>query len=432
MEILSNGDTMVTDNLTGVCSEDTPVFCFGRTVPIAITLGVISIVTVIGNIFVLVAYTTDYHIRSTVANTFILNLSICDLIVGAVSIPMNSIWVIVGRWPFGKLPCQIWLVLDYTATNVAVLTIIFISLDRYWLLTKKLAYTSFQTHKRAAIMNVVGWIVCTVFYTIVAFAWGPIAGVDNVDYNEECELEPFENGPFVAFQLVMEFIIPLLIIIYLNAMVYMNIKQRSKGKFRNSEKSCEISVTTASGGVGTNKTEGNSYELTSSANKLNRAKRTQLDLDGAHSNTGFDHQLEDINIVLDADQSPVQLNLASERGKHAKTTKNKTNGLEVAKRGNASSGHRVHRARELKRHRKAAITLSVLVSVFVATWLPFNVSSLLAAFCEGCTSEVVWDVVNCLLWCNSTLNPFLYALLSVRFRQNFSRYLGLNLCMKRS
>ena len=410
MELPSDGDTTMADNLTEVCSEDTPVFCLWRTVPIAITLGVISIVTVIGNIFVMVAYSTDYRIRSTVGNTFILNLSICDFIIGAVSIPLNSVFHILGYWPFGKIPCQIWLVLDYTAASDAVLTMIFISLDRYWLLTKKLAYMTFQTHRRAALMNAVGWVVCTVLYTIIVFAWGPIAGVENVNYSEECDLESFENVYYVIFQLVVEFIIPLLIVIYLNAMVYMKIKQRLKGKFRND--------------VGTNKTTGNSFELNPSTKQLNHADfettqsiaanesaeaTTQPDLNGPLSNTA---STDNINSVLDSGQSPIQLNLANRERERAKT--NMKEGM------------------ELNRHRKAAITLFVLVSVFIVTWLPFNVLSLLTAFCEKCTSYVAQDIVNYVLWCKSTVNPLLYALLTVRFRQNFSRYLGLHLCMKRS
>ncbi|XP_071791727.1 muscarinic acetylcholine receptor M2-like [Asterias amurensis] len=429
------------------CNDGGLFVCLERQIPIAVTLSLISIVTVCGNIFVMIAYTTDNRIRSTVANTFILNLSICDLIIGAVSIPLNSIWVVIGWWPFGKILCQIWLVLDYTCTNVTVLTIIFISLDRHWLLTKKLAYGTFQTHRQATIMCVTVWFIYTVFYSLVTFGWGPLFGDENVDYSEDCELEPFENGPFVGFQLAVEFLIPLLVIIYLNTKVYMNIKQRSKGHFRSACPSHESSHASSRDAAlhpgpfrqdSTAEREQNTH-FTDHSDVKDKGKTEPMQLDSQeyHCNAGYDIQLDEISTIFNSDQRLPPIRTAQVIGRervieneeasspcnHA--VKHPTTNL------SAHPPQARRRARELQRHRKAAVTLSVIVGVFVTTWLPFHVSSILVAFCEDCISDLTWEIVNYLLWCNSTLNPFLYALLVVRFRQNFSRYLGLHLCTKR-
>ncbi|XP_022079381.1 muscarinic acetylcholine receptor M5-like [Acanthaster planci] len=441
MDAFVNGSHMIMNNSNlNVCSEETPVFCLSRTVSVSIVLGIIAVVTVIGNIFVIVAYTKDKRISSTVANTFILSLSISDLIVGAVSIPLNSIWVVLGDWPFGKIPCQIWLVLDYASTNVAVITILFISLDRYWLLTKKLAYGTFQTHKRAAVMIIASWITTTLFYTLITFLWGPLTGVYKVDYDKDCELEPYDNLSFLGFTMAAEFFIPLLIITYFNAQVYINIKRRSKGVFQKSRHSQKISTKDPSTSVGSHY-QRKPPEQRLDEQRLSVGHRHQLpeklhsprlEEEEGHSNSAFDGHLEGITIRLHSDQSqlPAENREANSDERHTRATIKETPNCETAKQSSGVDQDHRFKRREFKRHRKAAVTLSVLVGVFIVSWLPFYIASLLAPFCEDCVSDLAWEVVNYLLWCNSTVNPFLYALLVVRFRQNFLRYLGLRSCTK--
>ncbi|XP_022102982.1 muscarinic acetylcholine receptor M4-like [Acanthaster planci] len=432
MDFLGNESIgMVNDNDT--CTEETPVFCFTRTVAISIVLGIVSIVTIVGNIFIIVAYIKDRRISSTVANSFILSLSVCDLIVGAVSLPLNSIWIVLGYWPFGKIPCQIWLALDYTVVHVAVFTIIFISLDRYWLLTKKLAYATFQTHKRAASMITASWLINFLFYSAVTFLWGPLAGGDKIDYDSNCELESLDSLSFQAIEIVSKFFIPLLIIIYFNARVYIKIKRRSQGIFQKPRQSRKLS----SGGpsASTRICERNNTQEQSRDEQLRNVeyehcpseKKHVSRQEECHTNTGFDGKLEDITIRLQSYQShmPADTGFTDNAGGAIAAFK------ETKKRGGTtrrnSRPDQVHRGtrKEFKRHRKAAVTLSVVVSVFIAMWLPFYVASLLAAICEECVSHLAWIVVNYLLWCNSTINPFVYALLVVQFRQNFVRCLGL-------
>ncbi|XP_022110792.1 octopamine receptor 1-like [Acanthaster planci] len=149
-----------------------------------------------------------------------------------------------------------------------------------------------------------------------------------------------------------------------------------------------------------------------------------------HSNTGLDGELDGTTIRLQSHQSqpPADTGLGDNEGGQLASVE-ETRKRETSRQRSKQDQERGKR-REFKRHRKAAVTLSVLVSVFVAMWLPFYVASLLAAICEECVSDLAWIVVNYLLWCNSTINPFLYALLVVQFRQNFLRFLGLRSCRK--
>lgn len=74
----------------------------------------LSVLTVTGNILVLNALRTEKFLR-TVSNLFILSLALADLVVGLVVMPLSAVQIIVGRWPFPHLICQIWLSIDYVA-----------------------------------------------------------------------------------------------------------------------------------------------------------------------------------------------------------------------------------------------------------------------------------------------------------------------------
>ena len=86
---------------------------------------------------------------------------------------------------------------------------------------------------------------------------------------------------------------------------------------------------------------------------------------------------------------------------------------------------------EFNRHRKAAITLAVLVGVFISCWLPFYIAATLEALCKGCFPVQIWEITNYLLWANSMVNPFLYAAMNVYFRENFIKFLCLERFVKK-
>jgi muscarinic acetylcholine receptor M3 len=51
--------------------------------------------------------------------------------VGAYSIPFFSIQFIMKKWPFSSALCDIWLSIDYMASNASVMNLLAISVDRW-------------------------------------------------------------------------------------------------------------------------------------------------------------------------------------------------------------------------------------------------------------------------------------------------------------
>ncbi|KAK4293695.1 hypothetical protein Pmani_033625 [Petrolisthes manimaculis] len=89
---------------------------------------------------------------------------------------------------------------------------------------------------------------------------------------------------------------------------------------------------------------------------------------------------------------------------------------------------------QVKRFRmetKAAKTLGIIVGVFILCWLPFFTMYLIRGICSQC---VIWDLLfDILFWlgyCNSAVNPFIYALFSKDFRYAFKTILCKCVCRR--
>ncbi|XP_015604205.1 octopamine receptor Oamb [Cephus cinctus] len=90
---------------------------------------------------------------------------------------------------------------------------------------------------------------------------------------------------------------------------------------------------------------------------------------------------------------------------------------------------------QVKRFRmetKAAKTLGIIVGGFILCWLPFFTMYLVRAFCPGCIDKTVFSVLFWLGYCNSAINPCIYALFSKDFRFAFKRIICKCFCKRRA
>jgi muscarinic acetylcholine receptor M3 len=105
-------------------------YSVAETVLIAVMAGTLSMITVAGNIMVILSFKIDKQLQ-TISNYFLLSLAIADVTIGSVSMPLYTIYLLLGYWPFGPNVCDMWLALDYLASNASVLNLLMISFDRY-------------------------------------------------------------------------------------------------------------------------------------------------------------------------------------------------------------------------------------------------------------------------------------------------------------
>ena len=95
--------------------------------------------------------------------------------------------------------------------------------------------------------------------------------------------------------------------------------------------------------------------------------------------------------------------------------------------GATNSPHQKKLKFHLAKERKASATLGIIMSAFIICWLPFFVLALVRPFLEN-PNSVPQFLSSLFLWlgyCNSLLNPIIYATLNKDFRKPFRQMLNL-------
>ncbi|XP_078350223.1 histamine H2 receptor-like [Oculina patagonica] len=86
--------------------------------------------------------------------------------------------------------------------------------------------------------------------------------------------------------------------------------------------------------------------------------------------------------------------------------------------------------RRLRKERKAAFTLLFMTGFFFIAWFPFFVMNMLFLYCIKCLPStlndqlVMVDIIKCLHYSNSAINPVIYAFRDIEMRRTFARLLG--------
>ena len=90
--------------------------------------------------------------------------------------------------------------------------------------------------------------------------------------------------------------------------------------------------------------------------------------------------------------------------------------------GNTSDVIRKQNA-TLKKNKKIASSLFILVLMYAVCWTPYTVSVIVMTLCDDCVNKDLFEFFNWLLWMNSSLNPLIYALTNERFRMHYKKML---------
>ncbi|XP_070575605.1 histamine H3 receptor-like [Ptychodera flava] len=318
-------------------------------VVLGIFMSIMLLVTVIGNLLVILAFVTDEPLR-TVSNYYLLNLAIADLLIGCFCIPVYIPYILTGEWTGGRPLCLIWLTVDYVVCTASTLNIMLISWDRYMLVTRGLSYHASQTTKKAIIHMAVVWVLATLLYGPAILFWERLAGRRLV-LDNECFVEFYDNFPFKLTAAMVEFVTPLVSLSYFNVSIYLNIRWRSRGGFLTSERQ-----KTCFGICGTSKTTTGSGSNEITANSSQNQRNTT-------------HQSS------------------------------------------------------LKRDKKTAKSLAILVGVFSLCWSPYTLLTLVLSLCPNCVNSHLYELAFWLLWLNSTVNPFIYQWCHKRFQYAFHKIL---------
>ncbi|XP_069479322.1 muscarinic acetylcholine receptor M4 [Ambystoma mexicanum] len=436
---------------------------------IATVTGSLSLVTVVGNILVMLSIKVNRQLQ-TVNNYFLFSLACADLIIGVFSMNLYSVYIIKGYWPLGPVVCDLWLALDYVVSNASVMNLLIISFDRYFCVTKPLTYPARRTTKMAGLMIAAAWILSFVLWAPAILFWQFIVGERTVP-DGTCSIQ-FLSNPAVTFgTAIAAFYLPVVIM----TVLYIHISLASKSRVRRNNPE----VKTAK------KSKPFSFFKTSLSKqtKNNSPKRTVVAVPEEVGNgnveekplaeaepigqpeekeTSNDSSTASITQntkekTLEESQLPVpkqspthpRMNPASKWSKIKIVTKQSGSecitAIEIVPADGAARGpnvlpnsgpanvarkfasiarNQVRKKRQMAaREKKVTRTIFAILLAFIITWTPYNVMVLINTFCQTCVPDTVWSIGYWLCYVNSTVNPACYALCNATFKKTFKHLL---------
>ncbi|XP_041985287.1 octopamine receptor Oamb [Aricia agestis] len=440
-------------------------------------LALIDVLVVIGNCLVIAAVLCSSKLRS-VTNLFIVSLAVADLLVGLAVLPFSATREVFKVWIFGSIWCSVWLAVDVWMCTASILNLCAISLDRYVAVTRPMSYPSIMSKKRAKILIAGVWVLSFVI------CFPPLVGWKDSKPEDEPEIEhppcpwmcELTNDPgYVVYSACGSFYIPMLVMLFFYWRIYRAASSTTKA--------INQGFRTTKGGKGVglgNRFDDNRLTLrihrgrgsgggrphgSPLSNASNHSTSTSLSASPErirrHSSSRRAHDKVKISISYpSSDQicpphensrspsrspSPSLYAVHYERdGRELTESRLKSksqhlspgiyNDYDDNPNRTRKMGRRNIKA-QVKRFRmetKAAKTLAIIVGGFICCWLPFFTVYVVMGFCGDCVYEIIFSILFWLGYCNSALNPLIYALFSKDFRFAFKRIICKFLCGRRA
>ncbi|KAI3381104.1 hypothetical protein SNEBB_004932 [Seison nebaliae] len=233
-------------NTTQSQSENIP-----KIIALSIILILLCLVTIFGNLIVLISIATQKRLQ-TVGNLFIVSLASADMIVGTFVMPLAALYLILGEWVLGKLMCNLWLSIDYTASTASIFALLLLCIDRYTTINYPLKSLSNRTNKRALIMISITWLISSLWVLPINLWNISTIPMDekrmnnslNKTMKRQCSAPYDNNALFKLLTAVGNFFVPLITMIGLYGKIYCIIYNRSKvlrsNDFTNNDKNLSV------------------------------------------------------------------------------------------------------------------------------------------------------------------------------------------------
>ncbi|XP_078688012.1 histamine H3 receptor-like [Branchiostoma floridae x Branchiostoma belcheri] len=356
------------NNITAAMTQHQPPFSDVVTAILALLITVVILMTVFGNLLVIVAFWQTKTLQTT-SNYFLMNLAVADLMIGLLAMPLYAPYILTGVWPLGHSMCVTWLALDYCFCSASTLNIMAISLDRYRCVTQAVKYKLHNSKNTTYFQMGLVWIIAFLLYGPAIVSWEHAAGRRLIPPGK-CFVPFHDNFPFTFTASLVEFFTPFVSVSFFYYKVYKEIRQRAKAKQERKEE----------------------Y----------RAFQTSLRRRGGRASSNPDE--------IPSSLAPEMTTMTT---------------LVSSSSSTGAASHRPLRARKkpsfdhMGRELRVAKTLAIVVVVFAICWSPFTIFTLIRTLCSSCIGDELYEVAFWLLWLNSTVNPIVYAAFHTQFRTAF-------------
>ncbi|XP_078241678.1 alpha-2Db adrenergic receptor [Pogona vitticeps] len=357
----------------------------------------VALVTLIGNILVVLAVYTSRALRAP-QNLFLVSLAAADILVAALIIPFSLANEIMDYWCFGDLWCRLYLSLDVLFCTASIMHLCAISLDRYWAVTRAARYNLKRSPRRIKGMIGAVWAIAAIVSVPPLFK--------TTQEKQVCLLH--NDTWYVLASCTASFYAPCLIMVAVYCRIYHVAKHRNSVVIMARRMSCSNLVAAATATTA-------------------RCEARRVSGEGAN-----------------ADLEPCQLPhpqpglprlsrqwRAEEAGSSGGSRPPRTprrlfsmpsSRLRRRSRDMSVSTNRLMQARE----RRFTFVLAFIIGAFVLCWFPFfftySLESVLGEDC--CISKPLFKFFFWIGYCNSSFNPIIYTVFNRDFRRAFQRLLS--------
>jgi hypothetical protein len=203
----SNDEFCQNSNETGL---DYLRICYPYFVSKSILLAILEvclcITTVIFNIIVFKMIYNKKE-KKVVFDIILMSHAVVDGVVGGIDLPFYHTYTILGKWPFGEVPCILWNSLDSSINAISILHMLYMSWVRLMSVIQPKTYLQQKIIKHPFIASLLCWL-------IGFFIWIPV----NIGYITSNYTEGQCNIPYqpVYIQFIITFLtwfLPLIIIV---------------------------------------------------------------------------------------------------------------------------------------------------------------------------------------------------------------------------
>ncbi|KAH8369513.1 hypothetical protein KR200_006571 [Drosophila serrata] len=232
---VGNGSTRLSLDLDEEQRAEMEFWLLVKMIAMAVVLGLMILVTIIGNVFVIAAIILERNLQN-VANYLVASLAVADLFVACLVMPLGAVYEISNGWILGPELCDIWTSCDVLCCTASILHLVAIAADRYWTVTN-IDYNNLRTPRRVFLMIFCVWFAALIVSLAPQFGW------KDPDYMKRIEEQHCMVSQDVAYQIFATcctFYVPLLVILFLYWKIYIIARKRIQ---RRAQKSFNVTLT---------------------------------------------------------------------------------------------------------------------------------------------------------------------------------------------
>ncbi|XP_041472767.1 muscarinic acetylcholine receptor M2-like [Lytechinus variegatus] len=412
-------------------SEDIPKDTPGPEFSVAfLALIVFSGLTVTTNSLILAAFYVEKKLR-TYTNCYIFNMTIADLVVGLFCMPILSTIHLFNGWPFGKVASILFMGFQNSILAVSVCGVVVVCIDRYLATFFPILHYQRRSIRKAVVVNMLTWVASFGVWMMVTSGWDFIKPTNLVISSGLSR--PNYNLTYTASLLVffLRFGLPFLLMTGLYIRIYFRVKNigsknltkyfnRERGVEKGHAKSAPLRRPKDRRPPSPGELDGSKTSVTS----IEETAISSVSLD-MMSNTGATKGVENPQIGDEKFSNGIG-GLASDGPTRTFKTMARDEEDNVKSRSNAISKEPKKESRT--EGRKAMRTMSMIVLVFILTWLPTAVSVTMYALAPDFYRTIsksirLSEITRWIAFSNSLVNPLAYAMAQPLFRKTIIKIL---------